>query len=375
MGTDLDAGAIVMAPLGYRPGLDGIRGVAILLVLGYNLEGFFKTGGYYGVDLFFGLSGFLITTLLYEWSASGRKPVYGEFLTRRARRLLPGLVIFLLGVVVSSLLLHERSKAIQNALQSLFALVFLSNWAVIANWVKPGAVSHLWSLCVEVHFYLIWGWLCTRLLRDGPGAARRILHWSLGLTVVFLLWRVAACAYGTHWLRLYLGTDTRLDGLFIGACFAALRLEVLRGTAGAVISGMHQGLSGAFAGGIAVAVIVAQVCLSDVKGRYPYLFGMPLASAATCVVILNILRDPPQSWIHRCLTLPPLVALGKLSYSLYLWHLPVGAMLSVERLGMKGIAMPWALFIQVTACLLVSVVSYRWIELRFSRGPGVRTGV
>lgn len=352
-------------PLGYQPALDGIRGIAILSVVAFNLEWGWLPGGFLGVDIFFGLSGFLITTLLVEeWLESGAISVRG-FLGRRIRRLLPELLVMVVLVAGASLLIHDGAKARGNLVQGIATLAFLTNWAGILGVATGGAFSHAWSLSVEGHFYLIWSAVMAWVIRVFRGG----LGWMAGLALTLGLaswgWRAALWAHDVHWLRLYLGTDTRLDGLFVGAAAGLFRAWSVRNGLWSRWRDIENWWG--LLAWLAVVVIALSLVLTDVKSGFTYLFGLPMVSAWTSILVLGVIAAP-EGRVAQVLRIPPLAWLGRISYSLYLWHLPVASLLGTQRLVDHGIPPLAAELIRVGLSLAAAILSYRLVGREFARG-------
>ena len=308
--------------LGFVPGLDGLRGIAVLMVMvshvnlvipredvtGIPLIDDLMTGGYLGVDIFFVLSGFLITALLLTGIARTGKPHFGSFYARRALRLLPALYLMLIVHAVYVLL---AGLDWDNELKSIQAAVFYySNWLVVWDLlaISPGT-NHLWSLAVEEQFYLVWPVILVYLL--GP---RR----PIGTVVVALTGAIAVIAAhrwmlwedGTNWVVLLVRTDTRADGLLIGALLACIWVRGLTPIRGADVAGW-----------LALVGLVVYMAVVGPSDAFGFKGGMTLFAAGVAVVILAILNG---AWAaSRFFALTPLQAIGRVSYGLYLWHFPV----------------------------------------------------
>ena len=210
----------------HLPALDGLRGLALLGVLLFHAGGAL-TGGYLGVDLFFVLSGFLITSLLLaEHHATGRIAL-GAFWTRRARRLLPALRALMPAVALYGRYLARPEELHALRADALATLAYVANWRAIVShhsywdlFTSPSPLEHMWSLSIEEQFYLVWPLLVGGLLAT-PLAARRGPARALLTTVVFLALASVATTtliYSSEATsRVYLGTDTRAAGILAGA--------------------------------------------------------------------------------------------------------------------------------------------------------------
>ena len=324
--------------LGHVPALDGLRGVAILLVLLVHATGF-PPGGHLGVDLFFVLSGFLITTLLLEERAETGRISFRDFYTRRARRLLPALALLL-----ASYLVIDAAKGHDGLKTVALAGLYFGNAIQAFSRVNPLAHSgleHLWSLAEEEQFYLLWPLLLPFVV--GSRRALRIFGAVLGFLVLFRL--VLALGGASHH-RLYNGPDTHADGLVAGSAIAFLRQRS---------GNLRITHSEAFVG---LAIAVGALALRHPTRAWDAL-GLPIAEAACVIVLIAGLTLP--AW-HTALSWSALRWFGRISYSLYLWHY------------MLMWAFDWKLRpLAAVLAIGVAYVSTRWIEEPIRRyRPGLR---
>ena len=342
--------AVTSPRLGYRPALDGLRGVAVALVMVRHLgQSFGVGGGAVGVGTFFALSGFLITTLLIEERHETGGVALGRFWARRACRLLPALALVLVAVVVwFGLVEHQSYKG-----PAAYAALYAGNWAQIAG--RPfGVLSHVWTLAVEEHFYLLWPVVFVALSRLRVQTAAAL---ALGLAAASTGLRLGLFAVGASPERLQMGTDTRLDGLLLG-CAAAFALARWRPRVGLA------------AAGVAAATLGALVSLQPYHS-FMLTAGYVLIPVAALVVILHVVgpgrsKHAPaaRSPLTAALGWRPLAALGKISYGLYLWHLPVYAVLLRHLLDLP-LAVRSALV--MAASIAVATLSYAVVERPFLR--------
>jgi peptidoglycan/LPS O-acetylase OafA/YrhL len=301
--------------LGYSPALDGIRGVAILVVMAFNARLSFVQGGYLGVDIFFVLSGFLITSLLIQEHHRTSKINLKNFYYRRALRLLPALFALMLFILVYAAILQPKEKVIITCKHILYTLFYVANWAQTGyKSTGIGVLSHAWSLSVEEQFYILWPLFLIVLLRSGL-KRKGIIALLLFFISVSIAWGAWLWYEGTHYLRIYLGSDTRAHELLIG-CLTALLIHW--GTIG-----QTKGTRNAFRllSVISIAAIFYAILNVPVSSGFLYNGGFALIAVGTAAIIINILLFPSGLW--RVFEFPPLVWIGKVSYGLYLWHFPV----------------------------------------------------
>jgi peptidoglycan/LPS O-acetylase OafA/YrhL len=304
---------------GYRPWLDGLRGIAVLLVVAEHVG---QVGslrlpagmGETGVGIFFGLSGYLITGLLVdEWAATGWVSLR-RFYVRRVARLLPALLV-MLAVCNLGYLALGRHGVLRG---SLYALSYVANYATVVLGDYVPGYGQTWSLAVEEHFYLVWPLGLMAVLGRGGGPSRnvhRLLRWTLIACGAALAWRCfLVLVAGAPDLLLYHGSLERADALLYG-CAAAL----------AVRTGWRPSRAAGWCG---AAVLGAVVILTD-NGRV----GMTLVQAAIGVssAALVVTLDLHPGWPRRLLSARPLVWVGLMSYGIYLWHWPLLSMARTLR--------------------------------------------
>ncbi len=353
-----------VSTLVYQPALDGIRAVAVVAVVVYHFFARGATGGYLGVDMFFVLSGYLITTLLLiEWT-NHRSIDLRAFWARRARRLLPALFLVLVVVAVWSGFALDAARRSSVRGQGLSALFYSANWYLIyggeAAIGRVGGLSplfHTWSLAIEEQFYLVWPLIVLACLHRWRGALRPLAIVAVVLSVVSVVLMPLLFVPGNEG-RAYLATDTRAHQLLIGALLAMLlHTAVLREK-----SERWAPRLGPFA---AVAVIAA-VLFAPGPETSKFLYNGGSVGFALCVaVVIAAVMAPAPSGLKTLLALTPLVWLGRISYGVYLWHVPVRAMISNAETGLSG---PWLLGARVVATLALASLSYFLVEMPIRRG-------
>lgn len=344
--------------LGHVPGLDGVRGIAILFVLGNHLPlRSFQSllpGGFAGVDIFFVLSGFLITTLLLEEFDSSGSLSLGNFYLRRALRLGPALLAMLIVFCVSSFLLYDKARAESNCINSLIALFYISNWVRIFTPNQLGSLAHTWSLSAEEQFYLVWPLILLTLLRLSKkrryvvavAAAVTLLSWLVEIHFTKLI------SERGSYRHLCFGLDSRACALMVG-CILAVIMSSGRMTENSrkilqKFLVVLNPLSLAF-------LVVFAVYSYAIRMRFFY-YGFPLISVLTAALILDVLVSR-RSIIKGLLEMKWLAWLGSISYGLYLWHFPIFTVMG--DFGYKG----WTVvLIGMPVTFLIVTVSYYAME-------------
>lgn len=349
--------------MGYLPALDGIRAVAVLAVVGYHLGWGWLSGGFLGVEVFFVVSGYLITSLLLAEHQRHGAVALGQFWMRRARRLLPALGVMVTGVTVWALLFSEAAAAVLRR-DLVPSLLYVANWwqifGVDAPYfapVDPPLLRHLWSLGVEEQWYVLWPLvfplLFTRLGRRRQKTAAVLVAVAVALMVLTALGSGGADADRLNFL--YLSTPTRATGLLVGAA-AAMVWRPWTGHHRRVPTRVLE-----MAGAGAAAVVAVGMVTLTVSGMALYRGGLAVVTLASMVLIASAVH-PASGRVGRVLGHPWLAALGRRSYGLYLWHWPV-IVFSDARLG------GWvALATAVVVTAIVTEVSYRFVETPVRRG-------
>jgi peptidoglycan/LPS O-acetylase OafA/YrhL len=334
--------------LGHRPALDGLRGIAVLLViaahLGKNLG--YEAGGTAGVTLFFVLSGFLITSLLLEEHDRTGHVSLRAFYARRTRRLLPALTVLLAAVATVYV-------ALGVPLRLLVSVVFyVANWTR-ANGYDIGLVNHTWSLAIEEQFYIVWPLVLILTVRR----SRRALLWG-SLVAAGASFGLRALLYDGSGRqdRIWFGTDTNAYALLAG-CALALWL------AGRQTKGSRPTVAAVVAAGLVAA------------GWYSSTFGfsivVPLAATVAGVAMIALLYGPGPSGVFAATWLR---YAGRRSYAWYLWHVPVLLVLRHQI----GVDATTAAPLTIAATIVLGELSWRYVEapflIRKERRP-IRTAV
>ena len=355
--------------MGYLPGLDGLRALAIIGVLLYHAGIDWLPGGFLGVDVFFVISGFLITSLiLEEYDRSGRID-FKRFYLGRARRLLPAVVVLLIAIGIAVLFVYQDALSVfrQDALATIF---YVNNWwyvlvdqSYFESMGRPPLLKHLWSLSVEEQFYLIWPVVALLLVRSGGRPlVRRI---ALLLAVASTVWMAVIAIRNGYPVdadpsRAYFGTDSHSMGLLVGAALATvwrpgrLSTHIPRGTQ-AIVTGT---------GIIALAAVIAFYLF---VGQFtPWLYRGGFLALAFFTTVLIAAVTHPASVLGPALGVGVLRYLGRRSYGIYLWHWPI---FMVTR---PGIDVPWsepvAFAVRLALTLGVAELSYRLVEMPIRRG-------
>ncbi len=372
--------------ISYIPALDGVRAFAVLGVMAFHSGIPLLPAGFLGVDTFFVLSGFLITTLLLgEWGQRATIKL-GAFWARRARRLLPALLLVLLFIACYAAFIAPKGMYPDLRLDAFSTLFYVSNWHFIlvgSNYfVQTGPVSlltHTWSLAIEEQFYLVWPLVVLGVLK-----LTRNLWVLLAICVGGALASAAEMALlyhpGMDPTRLYYGTDTHAQCLLVGASLAVVLALIaerrrVRGTVpvsrrppGGDPAWMASGwrVRGALvivgsAGAVATAVLWWRVSYT---GSFLWEGGF-LVSAVSAAAVLTCVVCVQRSWLAGALSVAPLRYLGRISYGMYLWHFPLFQWIDGERTGLTG----YPLFgVRCVATVAVATASFYLVERPIRQG-------
>ncbi|MDO4790909.1 MAG: acyltransferase family protein [Buchananella hordeovulneris] len=373
-------------------GLDGLRAAAVVLVLGYHLFPLWVPAGRVGVDFFFVISGFLITSLLLlEIWDKGRVDMVA-FTKRRMRRLFPALVTVVLVISGVAAFAGVPDMLLNIRRQVTSSLLFVSNWADIwagASYFErglPQLFTNIWSLSVEAQFYLIWplllgaGIWITRRLFARPAAGQALLAiWAVVLAAGSIWWGEYLRSAGADPSRVYLGTDTHAFGLMLGAALAVVHGKALSpalprpNPSSAYRAWIWvRGLTG-WGAGLLVGAVARTVPLPGLAGLPDAAHSMlPLIYASVLAVLVlqsltpEVVAVPgPGRWLARVLELRPLVWIGERSYSIYLWHWPV---LIISYYTLRHVNKYGRLWGVAALSVVLAALSYRFIETPLRRG-------
>src|SRR3954454_15509958 len=361
-------------PRSHIAALDGLRGLAVIAVLFFHAGK--MRGGFLGVDLFFALSGFLITSLLLaEVDRRGRVGLVA-FWGRRFRRLLPAVLLLLVAVTVIVTLVASIPERAATLEDGPWAQFYVANWHAIAGhrdyWASfelPRMFGHLWSLAIEEQFYVVWPVIVGLIAWRAKNVHRAVLVFCIVASSLSLLWMIALFNPADP-TRVYIGTDTRASSLLLGALFAT---APMRSGVGRVVVGLGGMLSTVVAV-IAAVIGTAWFVVDGPTSRWLFHGGLFVHSLLSALLVA-VCAASPRARASRPIGWAPLAFVGVLSYSLSLWHWPIYALLTERRTHLSG----WSLFgVRVAVSFAAAAISKVLIEdpVRFraawARGrPGV----
>ncbi|MDO8732480.1 MAG: acyltransferase family protein [Actinomycetota bacterium] len=355
--------------MGYIPGLDGIRAIAVIGVLLYHADLDFIPGGFLGVDVFFVLSGFLITSLLLEQYQRSGRINFKVFYLGRIRRLFPALIAVLLVVGIVSAFFYKDAagRSLSDIIASFF---YVNNWWYIVGdqsyfdfIARPPLLKHLWSLAIEEQFYFIWPAVAFLIMRKWQ--RRGVLLFSLLLAFASTAWMFyLSNANGYPELadptRVYFGADSHAMGLLIGAALAAVWRP---GRMQAKVNPLARNLLN----------LIGVLALAGLLGFYvfvgefaPWLYRGGFLILAGIVALLIAITSHPASGFCWLLGLQPLRYIGQRSYGLYLWHWPIFAVTRPELdIPLDGLSL---LVLRLGLTFGAAELSYRYLEMPIRRG-------
>ena len=347
------------------PALDGVRAMAVGAVLLYHGDVSWAQGGYLGVDAFFVLSGFLITSLLLaEWGGEGRIAL-SAFWARRARRLLPALFLVLAGVALYGAVIAAPVELEQLRRDGLSALGYVANWGQVfshqsyfQSFAAPSPLRHTWSLAIEEQFYLVWPLLVAGVLWWRRGSIRALTVVTGAMLAASAVWMIVLYEPGADPTRVYYGTDTRAQSLLMGALLALVLARRRRPLGVGATRVLHTG------------AVLAALALGWIWTHTPedagwlYRGGFTLCAVLVAIVIASVTRTMP-GLLGALLSVRAVRWVGMVSYGLYLWHWPLYVLISKERTGLDGAAL---LFARLTVTFAVATLSFYLVERPVRRG-------
>jgi peptidoglycan/LPS O-acetylase OafA/YrhL/lysophospholipase L1-like esterase len=353
--------------LPYLPGIDALRAIAVLAVFLYHAGVGWMPGGFLGVDVFFVISGYLITSLLLSERRRTGRVRLGQFWLRRARRLLPAVgVLIAVTMIVAAIVEPDRLTELRG--EAISSLAYVANWHFIFEhqsyfdqFQRPSLFRHLWSLSVEEQFYLFWPIIFAAGM-SLFGRKRLAFGVLAGAAASLILMWVLFDPNDAS--RVYYGTDTHAAGLLIGVALALVWApwQLRRAKPGRWCGPALDAIGVMGLAYLALSFLhVHDYDLALYHGGYLWI---ALASAAAIAVFAH-----PSARLGGLVAQPPLVWLGLRSYSFYLWHWPV---LALTRPGLdvslpRGILIP----LQLLVVLALADLSYRFVELPFRGKRGL----
>lgn len=344
----------------YIPGLDGLRAFAVLAVIAYHLNMSWADGGFIGVDIFFVLSGYLITSIILPAYGNDISLTFRDFWVRRIRRLLPAATIMIFATVIwVALFNRELMHTVRG--DAISSLLYVSNWWFIFHdlsyfdsFGSPSPLKNLWSLAIEEQFYFIWPiilLLGIYIFKKRERLAAAVVLCALCSAI----WMSILYVPGGDPSRVYYGTDTRAFELLIG-CALALVWPMKRLSGNRLPNSLKHALHGTELA--AFALLMMSIYFVDEFSPFLYHGGMLLISIIAAILIACV--SHPSSFLGFALSVKPLRWIGKRSYGIYLWHYPVIVLSTpVQEIGNP---VYWHVAIKVAVTFILAELSYRFIE-------------
>jgi len=349
------------------PALDGLRALAVMVVVLYHGDVAALPGGFLGVEVFFVISGYLITALLVAERRRTGGTAYLQFWARRARRLLPALFALAAAVATWWLLFHHDEVATIRG-DIVGSLTYVTNWYQIVvqqsyfeAMGRPSPLRHLWSLAVEEQFYLVWPVALAGIWRLTGGRRARMAWITLGLAVGSAVLMMVLYSPGDDPSRVYYGTDTRASGVLLGALLAIVAPPWRMRSA--ISSGAARSME--LIGLVGVAGIVLMVFRVSELDPFTYQGGFLLLDVLTVAAILALVHPCGTVW-RRVFSWEPLLWIGRRSYGIYLLHWPIfvltrpGADIDLDGLPL--------LVLRLALTFAVAELSYRYVEMPVRNG-------
>lgn len=353
----------------YIPTIDGLRAISVIAVLLYHLTLPWWPGGFLGVDLFFVISGYVITRLILDSIEQSSALDLRKFYKSRIRRLFPALIFMVVATTLFiSVWAPETVRRFVSDLPYLFT--GLMNWALVAREQdyfstigRPPLLQHTWSLAVEIQFYLLWPLILLLVLRFF--GKKRIpafaLLFALTSGILLFLYSVKIDSESASSVsHVYFGTDTHSIGLFLGAALAVRWIP--RNFSAEVAPGAKRFIDGF--GVVAFAGLVSLFLFVDPNDPTLYRIAFPLTAIFGCMALMSIVH--PASRLARQVTRAPMMWIGERSYGIYLWHWVV---FQVTRPSVDLVGADWALYsLRILIVFALADISYRWVEVPVRSG-------
>ena len=353
----------------YIPSIDGLRAISVIAVLIYHLNLTWWPGGFLGVDLFFVISGYVITRLILDSIERSSALDLKKFYRSRIRRLFPALIFMVTGTTL--FIGVWAPETVRRFLQDLpFLFTGTLNWALVARGQdyfaaigRPPLLQHTWSLAVEIQFYLLWPLLLLGFLRffGKRHIPKFALIFAIASGLLLFLYSVKIDAESQSSVsHVYFGSDTHTIGLFLGSALAVKWIP--RNFTANVASGARNFIDGfgifAFLGLLTLFLVVKQ---SDAT---LYRLAFPLTALFGCMALMSLVH--PASRLSKWVTSAPMMWIGERSYGIYLWHWVV---FQVTRPTVDLVGDQWALYaLRFLIVFALADISYRWIEVPVRNG-------
>ena len=361
---------------GHVAALDGIRGLAVAIVVIYHFAPQVLPAGFIGVDVFFVLSGFLITSLALGEHRSSAKVSSSGFYMRRARRLLPAAITTVVVTIALAAVIQPDSVRAANRGQGIASLLYVANWWMIgqsnsyqAAFGTESPLSHFWSLAVEEQLYVVFPLMLIgviALVRHRGGRTWALARWLMGISIVGALASATLMAMmyeeGRDPSRVYLGTDTRVHAIFVGVAGACLwwlwSSDLVKPRARRVMAAIAV---------VAFVFLSWATVFADFQSPWLYRFGFLVIALAALALVLAAMSQSPI--VSRLFGLRFICVLGLVSYSVYLWHWPVRVFINTSNTPFSG----WSLFtVRIAVTAVASVLSFFLIERPLRRATDKR---
>ncbi len=340
----------------YRPALDGLRGISILAVLAFHQQigqgPDWAPGGFIGVDVFFVLSGYLITTILIREYSATQRITLRNFWARRARRLLPALAV-LTGVasVWSVVFANTQQRATLRASMLATVLYVQNYWQFVGSGIRSSPIGPTWSLSLEEQFYVVWPLLLIVALRLTHGNPTKVFRITATLCCLAAVTTSLVFRFST-WEHAYYSLESRCVAILVGAALALwLRERIATQTD-------RTARIVARIGALAIVGLVPIVLVVHHSDAWLFYGGFAGVAVGTSTIVWASVQHQP-SQLQRALSWKPLVVLGRVSYGAYLFHVPIYYMINYAHTGLHSYDL---VVIRLAATLLVAGLSYQFVE-------------